>query len=281
LLNLEAPGVTASIDEARGGRLASLRVEGRELLVGPAGPDDSSIRWGCYLMAPWPGRLDGGRLRWRGRTWQLERTHGRHAIHGLTVAAPWEVDRAGATEAALSISLDRRGWPFCGTVRQRTRLEPGRLVLEAEIRAGAAMPAALGWHPWFRRRGDVAVRVDADRVLEMRQMLPTGETRPVAGRFDLRGGPILGRRRLDDVYLGARSPVEIAWPDLKLRLETDPWLSTVVVYSPPEAFCVEPQTAWPNALGLDSPAARAAGAVALEPGETLRATLAFAWDAPG
>ena len=284
MLHLEALGVTATIDEAHGGRLASLRVDGRELILGPSGPDDASFRWGCFLMAPWPGRLADGRLRWGDRTIQLRRTHGRHAIHGLVATVPWRVERADRATADLSVSLDRAGWPFGGSVWQQTRLEPGRIVLEAEIRAEVEMPAALGWHPWFRRRadevsglGEVTVRVDADDVLEARGMIPTGRLVPVTYRVDLRSAPTLDDRRLDHAYVGVRPPLEIAWPDLTLGLETEPWLSTVVVYTPPGAFCVEPQTAWPNALGVapsDTPAAQ--GGV-LEAGERLRVTLALAW----
>jgi galactose mutarotase-like enzyme len=124
----------------------------------------------------------------------------------------------------------------------------------------------------------LAVRVDADTRLEQRDMLPTGQSVPVTGRFDLRDGPRLGRRRIDDVYLGVRRPVELRWPDLTLRLETEPWLSTVVVHSPAGAVCVEPQTAWPNALGLETGDARSAGGVELQAGEWLRASLAFRWD---
>jgi aldose 1-epimerase len=277
VLKLDAGDVSTSIDDARGGRLASLRIGGRELLVGPSGPDDSSITWGCYLMAPWPGRLADGRLRWGDGTIQLRRTHGRHAIHGLVSGVPWTVDAVDAASAELSVSLDRDGWPFGGLVRQRIRLEPDRLVLEAEIHADAPMPAALGWHPWFRRREAPRVRVDGDTVLEARRMIPTGRLLPVEGLLDLRAGPALGRVRLDHTYVGVRAPLEIAWPDLTLRLETEPWLSTVVVYTPSGAVCVEPQTAWPNALGLDAKAALAAGGVVLAAGASLRASLALSW----
>ena len=134
------------------------------------------------------------------------------------------------------------------------------------------MPAALGWHPWFRRAGNPSLRVDGDAVLEARRMIPTGHLLPVEGRLDLRAGPALGRRRLDHVYVGVRPPLELAWPDLTLRLETEPWLSTVVVFTPSGAVCVEPQTAWPNALALDGEVALTAGAVVLDAGATMRAT---------
>jgi len=291
-VELRAGGAVATIDPDRGGRLASLRVDGRELLLGPPDAVDAGIGWGCYLMAPWPGRLADGRLSWRGRRIQLRRTHGRHAIHGLVASVPWEVVEApAATKAALRVGLDRDGWPFGGEVRQSFRLEPTRLTIEASIHAEREMPAALGWHPWFQRRISLPteldprvaadpgprVMVDATGTLRLRGMIPTGAVDPLTRRTDLRAGPALGRRRLDDVYVDARSPAVIRWPELELRLELDPLTPTVVVFTPPHAFCVEPQTARPNALGLPDAAAAVAGRRVLRAGESLRASIRLDW----
>jgi aldose 1-epimerase len=282
MLELTAGDARAVIDPARGGRVASLRLGERELLVPSPDPHDLSMRWGLFLMAPWPGRLAGGRLRFLGRTYQLRRTHGRHAIHGLLWSAPWAVARSSATESELRVGLDREGWPFGGEVRHAIRLEPGALTLEASILADRAMPAAVGWHPWFQRGSpDPSLRLPADGILERRSMLPTGAVLPLAGRTDLRGGPILGRRRLDDAYVGARSPAVLRWPDLELRLSFGPDCETVVVYTPWNAVCIEPQTARPNALGLRDAAGRAAGRRDIEPGETLATSMRIAWEAGG
>lgn len=268
VVRLELGDALVAVDPARGGRLTSLRLAGRELLLGPPNATDTSIRWGCFLMAPWAGRLAGGRLHWQGRTYQLRRTHGRHAIHGLVASVPWTVDRSDRESVELSVSLDRDGWPFGGSVRQRVRLEPGRLVLEAEIRADATMPAAIGWHPWFVPREEAAVRVDGDAILEAASMIPTGRLLAATDVLDLRGGRALGRRRLDHAYVGVRPPLEIAWPDLTLRLRTEPWMSTVVVHTPRSGICVEPQSAWPD-LG--------AGTTRLEAGDVLSARLTLEW----
>ncbi len=281
MIELRAGRVTALVDPERGGRLASLRVEERELLVGPPAGDDRSVRWGCFLMAPWAGRLARGRLQFRGESWRLRQTHGRHAIHGLVWAAPWTVERAEPSAAHLRIDLDRDGWPFGGEVRQTLRLSPDRLALEASVVAGdVPMPAALGWHPWFRRDalgGEPSLLLDADGLLERRSMLPTGAVLPVAGRTDLRGGPPLGRRRLDDAYVGARSPAVLRGSALELRVAFGGECDTVVVYTPRNAVCIEPQTARPNALGLDDEAARGAGGRDLGPGETFTARISIAW----
>jgi aldose 1-epimerase len=251
LLELRAGGASALIDPARGGRLASLSIGGRELLLRAPNPDDASIRWGCFLMAPWPGRLADGRFRWGGGDVQLPRTHGRHAIHGLGWAQPWRVRERSTTEAALALDLRAAGWPPGGVARERFTLEPGSLRLEAEIEADAAAPepapAALGWHPWFLRRGGVHLRLRAESVLEVDRMIPTGRTRPIRGTLDLSTGPELGRRRLDTAFAGVRSPIVIQWPDLELRMSFGAEITAAVVYTPREVFCLEPQTAPPNA----------------------------------
>lgn len=272
----------AVIDVERGGRLASLAIDGRELLVQPPNAVDRSIRWGLFLMAPWPGRLAGGRLAWDGRTIELRRHHGRNAIHGVVFDRPWQVHRRTVDTCELSIAFDPRGWPFHGRVRQRLALRLDRLELEAEIEADEPMPGAIGWHPWFRRNlasdsDGVRVRLVADGVLERRSMLPTGRILPVSGVADLRAGPVLGQRRLDDAFVGLREAPEIEWPELRLTLEIGPRLSVVTVYTPPEAFCIEPQTAWPNALGLVADAASRAGAVVVEPGRPLLARWSMRW----
>lgn len=268
------------LDPGRGGRLASWTVDGQELLLGPPDDTDSSIHWGCFVMAPWPGRLAGGRFEWRGREIRLRRTHGRHAIHGLTWNRPWTVDAATASSASLSIELPRDEWPMGGRVRQRVALGPTGLRLEAEIEADEPMPAALGWHPWFLRRGDPRLHVEAASSLETRRTIPTGDTSPVHGRTDLREGPHLGRRRLDLAYLEARSPAVITWTNLELEIDFAPSPAPLVVYTPPDSFCVEPLTATPNALALTTRARHAAGVRELAGGGQFAASMTMSLRSP-
>jgi galactose mutarotase-like enzyme len=274
LVELRAGPNRVVLDPRRGGRVSSWTIDGEELLVGPPDEVDTSIHWGCFLMAPWPGRLAGGRFDWRGREVRLRQTHGRHAIHGLTWNRPWEVEASSPAEATLAIELPRDEWPMGGLVRQRTTVTPTGVRLEAEVEAtGEPMPAALGWHPWFLRRGDPRLRVDAAAYQLTSGLIPTGESAPVAGRTDLRGGPRLGRRRLDIAYVEAHSPAVITWPDLELAIAFAPAPAPLVVYTPPDSFCVEPLTAPPNALSLPARRRRAAGVRELAVGERLSAAL--------
>jgi aldose 1-epimerase len=275
---LRAGKAIAAVDPDRGGRLASVVVGGRELLIGPPDPGDRSIDWGCYLMAPWPGRLAGGRFVFQGKAHQLRRNHGQNAIHGLVFNRPWTVLTRSAATAELETRLGPPSWPFRGLVRQETRLDPTGVTLSAEIVAKESMPAALGWHPWFRRTSaNPTLRVQADRFLETRALIPTGNLLAIEGRTDLRRGPRLGSRRLDHAFIGVPSPATIEWPDFSLTIAFEPSLSVIMVFTPSHAICVEPQTAWPNALGLPERQGRAAGMVVLAAGESLRASMRIGW----
>ena len=231
-------------------------------------------------MAPWAGRLADGRFRAEdGRLVQVPRTHGRHAIHGLLWDRPWTIDGADPDRAVLSAELPAHLWPPGGTVRHEVRL--GRCTprgghgQRGELRVERRCPRQLGWHPWFRRVGEVSLRVDADAVLETAAMIPTGRAVPVDGRTDLRNGPRLGRRRLDHAYVAAGAPAVLRWPDLELAIAWEPTPATLVVYTPASSLCVEPQTAWPNAPALEGDARARSGLQILRPGESLTASMSM------
>ena len=73
-------------------------------------------------------------------------------------------------------------------------------------------------------------------------------------------------------------PSAIAWPDLELVMTTEP-LGSVVVFTTPTSICLEPQSAWPDAVRLDATGA-ATGLVALEAGETFAVSTRWSWHRP-
>ena len=279
VIELRAGKAAATIAPDEGGMLLSLRVAGRELLVQRRAGTEPVPTFGSFLMAPWVGELSMGQIEFRGQRAQIPPNKGRHAIHGLVAAGAWEVLDAGPAATRLVRTLGAP-WPFGGTVVQEIRLDPEGITLEAEIRArDEAMPAALGWHPWFACADPETVRVgvQAERELVLDdELLPTGAVRPVAGDTDLRSGPVLGNRQLDSVYVGAGSPALLRTPEIELRLHFDPAIDTVVVYRSPGAVCVEPWSAWPDAFRMAG-AGHASGAVVLEPAEALRRWTRWEW----
>lgn len=209
----------------------------------------------------------------------MRKNHGRHSIHGLVFDIPWDIESSDPDSISLHRNLDDL-WSLGGEIRHRITLTPEDLTFTLVARAGPqGMPWAAGWHPWFdRAREDVEVKVGAEATLVTTDdLIPIGEVAPIAGERDLRSGPLLGERRLDHVYVGARSPAIVRWPYLELHLEFAPPIETLVVYTPEGAACVEPQSAWPNASSLASRGVVGTGLAALEPNERSILEMRWSW----
>jgi aldose 1-epimerase len=283
MVELGAGGVVSRIDPADGGRIVSLVIAGIERILpkARARAREPALYWGCYPMVPWAGRLSNGRIPTNDGDVRLEPNLPPSAIHGLGFDKSWEIVERTETTVAMMCELRGLGWPFGGHAVQRLSLGAESLELQLEVggynRAG---PAGLGWHPWFTRAPAAGVElcVQASEVLVVdADLVPTGAIRKVSPTEDLRSCPPLGDRRLDHVYVRAKSPAIVRWSDLELRIEYDTSMETVVVHTPTEGFCVEPQTMWPNAPLLAAAGVRGTGLRTLEPGESLSATETWRW----
>lgn len=250
---IEAGPATLEVDAARGARLASLTLWGTEVLI--TGHADS-IRWGCYPMVPWAGRIRHGRFSFDGVDYQLPHNLGDHAIHGTVFEADWE----GAEDRWI-VELTEP-WPFPGRVVQRAELAPDSLRMELELHADAPMPASMGWHPWFRRWiDDVPFQLE----IEAQWMEKRDASGIQAGERVLRPFQGVG----DDCLGGVTQPVMLKWPgilELELRSDCDYW---VVYVNDSHGIAVEPQTHPPNALNIEP--------AIVEPGRPLTTWMEWKW----
>jgi galactose mutarotase-like enzyme len=128
---------------------------------------------------------------------------------------------------------------------------------------------------------DVRLTVPAKERYLLEENIPTGEVVPVAGEFDLRGGPPLDDRRLDDCYRGIEGPIRIDWGRLQLDLSMDGDAAGlaphVQVYTPPQAFCVEPQTCAPDAFNLAESGFEGGGVLVTAPGRRAEFGMTWRW----
>jgi aldose 1-epimerase len=260
-VELAAGPARVILDPERGGRIASLQVHGYELLV-EAGANGGDLDWGCFVMAPYAGRIRDGRFRYAGKEHQLPRNAPPHAIHGTVYDHLWKVEHAEATDAVLVADLGD-DWPFAGRVVHRVRVAEERLELRLEVWAeDVSFPASCGWHPWWRRqlsKGDpLELDVDAGAVWARGpDGIPTGELGPVPP------GP------WDDCFTELTRPPLLRWPGA-LEVSIDSSCMDVVIYDEPaHAVCVEPQSGPPDALRLTP--------VVVEPGLPLVAEATFRW----
>lgn len=266
MITLESGRARADVDPEAGGRVAAIAVDGLDLLVSPADAETPGpLHWGCYPMAPWAGRLAGGRLSFHGAEHRFPLTLPPHAIHGTVWGTAWDDDGHDGASARLRVALEDP-WPFGGHVVHRIALVPDRLRLTLEVHAHAQpMPAACGWHPWFRRQ--LATGEPAELDLAAGAMwqrgsdgLPTGELVPPPP------GP------WDDCFTDLTRPPSIRWPGALTLTLTSSCRQWVVYDEPAVGLCVEPQTAPPDSLNREPDI--------VAPRQALVAEAVLAWASP-
>ncbi|SOD55014.1 aldose 1-epimerase [Pseudoxanthomonas wuyuanensis] len=256
LIAIASGPLSVDIAASAGGRIAQIRQGGAEWLLGYGEQNAAPIAWGSYPMLPWAGRIRHGRFGFQGNPYQLPLDHGEHAIHGVGYKLPWQVVGHSPRHAELSLQLpcDAR-WPFGGSAWQRFEVDGNRLRMELSVTAGAqAMPAVIGWHPWFRKpeRIEFAPTQAYPRDRDGIAILPLAPPPP---------------RPWDDCFIN-REPVILHRGGQSVRLTSD--CAHWVVYDErDDATCVEPQSGPPDGFNL--------GPTRLAPGATCAAWFLMEW----
>ena len=224
-LVLEAAGARVVVRPEEGGRLGSVIVAGRELLV--TSDPQGLIHWGSYPMAPWAGRIRRGRFAFDGREHRLPLGMPPHAIHGVVYDRPWTVRSAGhdRDRARRPLAVPRTGRAAVRPGRGRAR--GGRCASRRTSRCPRSSGGTRGSGARSRAwRPGPGCDFDADEVL-----VRDGEGIPTGERVAPLDGP------WDDAFTGVRRPPAIEWGSaFRLELEsTCPWW---VVYTLPRGRAV-------------------------------------------
>jgi len=269
-----------------GGGAAAFRFRGIDVLR-PASREAIASRTptelGAFPLFPFSGRIAEARFRFANRDINLEPNFAPepHAIHGRAWQNVWHLDEHTQTSASLVYESASAGaiddWPWPYRATQRFMLEDDGLTLSLSITNAAdeAMPAGLGWHPYFRR-DDARLTADVREIWRSGDdMIPAGPS-PVDESNDLRTARDVCDLEFDDAFGVGESPTEIEWPATGIRasLVATKNLRHLIVYTPPgeDFFCAEPVSHAPDALNSRLPLERT-GLVVLAPGERLEAEI--------
>ncbi|KRG72459.1 aldose epimerase [Stenotrophomonas terrae] len=253
---LRAGELEVALAPEAGGRISQLRYAGVDWLVGEDDAGPAAIGWGCYPMVPWAGRIRQGRFNFDDREYSVPINFGAHAIHGVGFSRPWGIESLATNAATLSLLLPTDAyWPFGGVAKQTICLHDNRLSLQLSVQAGEqAMPAVLGWHPWFRKPEQLLFAPDAMYPRDEEGIASLPRILPTAGPWD---DCFVATGEIALVSSGQR---------LRLRSNTDIW---VVYDDAAHATCVEPQTGPPDAFTL--------APFRLEPGQQLDLKFELDW----
>lgn len=230
LIELENGSLTATVDTAAGGRIASFEIHGREVLVTSA---RSTYDWGLYPMVPYAGRVRDGEFSFDNRMHRLPVVTDGHALHGTVMHRDWTCESSTATEVVLSTDIGEP-WPFSGRCIHTISLMPDRLRCVLVVRADDSMPVQLGWHPWFRTPNSVDASFNAMLARDERGITT-----------DVRVAP--ADPPVDDCFLEPNSWPRVSFTDLTVEIASDcPFW--VRFDAPFGDVCIEPQSGPPNGI---------------------------------
>lgn len=262
-------------------------------------------RYGIPVLFPWPSGIAGGAFTFNGcRVEVIPPGQNLPTHHGYVSKVPWRVVRSDCdnTGAWVTCSISRadcgeaaQRWPWDFELELTWRLQSDRFQIQgrARNRSSEAMPAGLGFHPYFALplggQGDAAanrLHLTAERQWDLSPVMKIEHGAPAKAPvyFDAmeidgtgrQGTPATGKS-LNDVYLAnmqagrSHAVLSDGNPDgLRLVISGSKDFRTWVLYTPPDrtALSVEPWTLVPNGFNLADTGRDDSGIIVIPPGET-------------
>lgn len=257
-----------TLDPQRGGMIRTLTRKDVDILRPMPEGSVEPLESASFPLAPYVNRIAHGRFLWEGQAHALAPNHTAiaHPIHGTAWLEEWRVrdqrpDRAILVHAHGADSA----WPWSYALEQTLALDGNgvRATLSLTNTDSRAMPAGLGFHPWFARDKVSGIQFEAKSVwLADSDMLPTGEASADALGDWSALAPLERPHLVDNCFTGWNGALRIARSDGDLLLES-PGTPFLHLFIPQEGdfFCAEPQTTMPDAV-------HHAPVTALQPGAT-------------
>ena len=280
-VSLSAHGFDVDIAPHFGGRIDRARFAGRDVLLPRRDHDDPDpLGAGCFALVPFSNRIRNGRFNFDGIAHELAPnwTGDDNVIHGEGWQRPWQV--ASYRADAITLVMESDGWwPWAFECSQTVRLEPGRLDLSLVLtnKAEVAMPAGLGFHPYFPRTAHTRLGFQADAV-----WAPMGRGKmsaaPLAGDTDFTVPKRLEPLDLDHCFENWRGSALIeqagSTPSLQIHCRESHRHCVLYVPAGEDHFCFEPVTHLTGAFELDP--GIESGLVRLMPNERLEFSMQIA-----
>lgn len=277
-----AAGAEARIVPALGNMAYEFRLNGVNLLWFPFESLEAFAArpalCGVPFLAPWANRIQGASYWVNGSEYHLNADLGNlrrdgngKAIHGLLNFSPlWQVVEASAGDDSARLVSRLEFWrhpalmaqfPFAHAIEMTYRLKKGELEVETRVEnlSAAALPVALGFHPYFQihdaPRNAWRAHVAAASRMELdSQLIPTGQVTPAR----LADPHLLSEAPLDDVFCdlirepGGRAVFWVEGARQRITVAYGPRYEVAVAYAPPGAdfICFEPMAAPTNAFNL-------------------------------
>jgi aldose 1-epimerase len=273
----------AEIAPATGGALAALRWRGHDILR--AAPAGAGVRqMACYPLVPYSNRIGNACLQAGEETHALRANFPPepHSIHGFGWQRAWQVTARADDSAELELShAGDADWPFACTARQTVLLDGAGLRLTLSVRNDdtRAMPAGLGFHPYFPLAPGLRLQTQWDGVWSMSDdRLPAGLAPAAQASPFATPQPVAGWHS-DHCYSGWTGRASLDYGAYAVQLSASENCRHLVCFAPNDErnfIAIEPVTHANNAFALAHQGAAGTGMRLLAPGESLHIAMRLA-----
>ena len=262
-----------SIDPQTGGSIALAEWNGEPILDRRDG--SKVLDMASFPLVPFSNRIAGSTFDFEGRRVTLRPNHpgdpDSPAIHGFGWLRAWSVERVDELSAILSLAHERGEWPwaFASSLTYRVSDNGFEAALGVTNLSDEAMPAGLGFHPYFPRTEQTVMHALYEGEWQTDSAcIPIHLDEREQARDWWDGQPV-DTRHVDTVYTVREGDMEIRWPDrgigARLCPSDDLPFTTVYVPEGEDYFCVEPVSHMTDAFNRDRPDS---GMRVLAPGES-------------
>lgn len=228
-----------------------------------------------FPLVPYVNRIRGGHFAFRGRDVTLAPNMAGDVspLHGQGWLAPWQVDRATASEAVLSFHHQPGEWPWEYRAEQHFALDERGLSLSLTCRnlSDQPIPCGLGQHPYFHCGAETRIDTEVTHVWTIDEQVLPVEKIAAAGRFDLADRLACGQD-LDHGFSGWSGLARMTDPDWPFDLAlSSPDARFFQLFSPASGgiFVAEPVTHANAALNAPEERWPDLGIKVLESGEAM------------
>jgi aldose 1-epimerase len=235
----------------------------------------------CYPLVPYSNRIANAKLIAPDGTHSLRPNFAPepHALHGVGWLRGWQVARTSASVAELSlVHAPDAGWPFAFRATQTYRLAADHLEITLELTNTdtRAMPAGLGFHPFFPIREGLHLQTRWQGMWEMGEDKLPARLVPPPPEADFSELRPVAPWKVDNVFTGWQREALLDYGTWKLCLQASDTLPFAVCFAPHDGrnfVAIEPVSHVINAFALAAKGTPDTGARVLAPSSTLLASV--------
>lgn len=247
-------------------------------LLEPLTTPEAGLKAGCFVMAPFANRIDGGRYTFDGAIVQLpiNAPDEGMAIHGFSRMHRAKVVSSSESRAVVVDEVEGEDHSYTYRLEQELSILPDGFRISLSIRNNGPtrLPFGIGLHPWFAKTAQTTLEFSSNGAPRLdARGLPDGIAVPMEGFTPGKATPLSQLPLVNCCFTGWESRnAFIRWPEAGtgLWLKGEGALRHLHVFNPQDrdVFCAEPVSHLPDAVNRPALGADAAMTI-LSPGETL------------